>query len=386
MIVQNDKVASVILIQEFPESTRPMVISEEARQYGFRLVHIFPTENTWPRDLEICGAFVLEGTESALVRELITKKIPCLRVGAFSPREDNLPSISIQYSEGGKTAADYFISHHFKTLGYVGNENWRDSDDIFEAMRATSAKVGCDCHFFRLQEFGTDGGYAQDDFSEMAKTFGNWVTNSKTPIGLLAYNDRVASRIISFCQHLGFRVPQDVSVIGLGNNFFLCETAVVKISSIHSAWAKMWRSAFEMMDACLKGKGELPISTRVTPGNVAERESTDFIPIEDPLVHKAIQFIWAHYHEDIRIDDFVKQEMVSRSTLHRGFQKTLGRGFNEELRRRRLAVAQRLLENTDKTVKEIATMVGFNSGFYFHRTFKNAFGQTPQEYRNLHQW
>ena len=48
----------------------------------------------------------------------------------------------------------------------------------------------------------------------------------------------------------------------------------------------------------------------------------------------------------------------------------------------RLKVAKRMLALTDKSAAEIAEETGFTDASYFAKSFKNAFGITPKEYRN----
>jgi AraC-like DNA-binding protein len=43
--------------------------------------------------------------------------------------------------------------------------------------------------------------------------------------------------------------------------------------------------------------------------------------------------------------------------------------------------ASRLLSYTDKTILEIADILGFEDPSYFHRVFKKNTGLTPKEYR-----
>ena len=49
----------------------------------------------------------------------------------------------------------------------------------------------------------------------------------------------------------------------------------------------------------------------------------------------------------------------------------------------RLKLAKKLLEESGKSINEVAEECGFNDPSYFTKTFKNAFGMTPKEYRNL---
>ena len=49
----------------------------------------------------------------------------------------------------------------------------------------------------------------------------------------------------------------------------------------------------------------------------------------------------------------------------------------------RLKLARKLLSESAKSVNDVAEECGFNDPSYFTKTFKNAFGMTPKEYRNL---
>lgn len=52
------------------------------------------------------------------------------------------------------------------------------------------------------------------------------------------------------------------------------------------------------------------------------------------------------------------------------------------IRRRRLEAGARLLqERADVTIGEVAYAVGFNSQSYFSRSFREAFGVPPSQYR-----
>jgi transcriptional regulator GlxA family with amidase domain len=49
----------------------------------------------------------------------------------------------------------------------------------------------------------------------------------------------------------------------------------------------------------------------------------------------------------------------------------------------RVQRARDFLSNTDKSVKEIAGLLGFHSAFHFSAQFKQAIGQSPSEYRRV---
>ena len=72
---------------------------------------------------------------------------------------------------------------------------------------------------------------------------------------------------------------------------------------------------------------------------------------------------------------------VSADTVSCHVKQLTGMGFERFVQACRLEEACRLLEQTDRTVKEIAYEVGFSSPSFFCRRFREEKGVTPQGYR-----
>ena len=71
---------------------------------------------------------------------------------------------------------------------------------------------------------------------------------------------------------------------------------------------------------------------------------------------------------------------LSRVQLYRKVKSITGQSPNELLRVARLKKAAELLSSdTEMNITEIAYMVGFNSGSYFTKCYKDYFGVTPAE-------
>ena len=63
------------------------------------------------------------------------------------------------------------------------------------------------------------------------------------------------------------------------------------------------------------------------------------------------------------------------------FQSTMGESFSGYLKRRRTDTASSLLATTDKSVAEIAAVLGFSDQFSFSHFFKRSTGRSPREFR-----
>lgn len=67
--------------------------------------------------------------------------------------------------------------------------------------------------------------------------------------------------------------------------------------------------------------------------------------------------------------------------LSRMIKKHTNKNFSEIIHSFKLENACTYLETTDIPMREIAELVGFNDASYFHKVFKQKYGQSPAEYR-----
>ena len=63
------------------------------------------------------------------------------------------------------------------------------------------------------------------------------------------------------------------------------------------------------------------------------------------------------------------------------FKEYTGKTVNEYLTEYRIYIAKQLLEDTEKSILEIALECGFNEASYFIRIFKRQTGISPLKYR-----
>lgn len=94
-----------------------------------------------------------------------------------------------------------------------------------------------------------------------------------------------------------------------------------------------------------------------------------------------LQFIQAHYGEEITMGDISASALISESECLRCFKTTIGTTPIQYLRRFRLEQAASLLAETDEKISAIGGYCGFQEMSYFARAFRQLFGATPSEYR-----
>ena len=94
-----------------------------------------------------------------------------------------------------------------------------------------------------------------------------------------------------------------------------------------------------------------------------------------------LQWLSAHYTEELRVADAAGVCSFSASHFMRWFRQMTGQSFVAFLNEYRLNAAAEALQATDETVLTIASRCGFENLSYFNRVFKAHFGMTPREYR-----
>lgn len=97
-------------------------------------------------------------------------------------------------------------------------------------------------------------------------------------------------------------------------------------------------------------------------------------------VTQALQYIDAHYQDDLTIRDIAGYVGVSNDYFSRQFKQVTGIAPVEYLRRYRFARAMELLAD-GMSVTDVAHQVGFRNLCHFSREFKNQLGVTPSQYR-----
>jgi len=99
-------------------------------------------------------------------------------------------------------------------------------------------------------------------------------------------------------------------------------------------------------------------------------------------VQKVLDYIEDNLAQNHSPEKLSKVAALSTFYFQRLFTRLVKRPVNEYVKMRRLARACDILEDNSKRILDIALNYGFNSHEHFTKTFKSAFGITPEEYRD----
>jgi AraC-like DNA-binding protein len=99
---------------------------------------------------------------------------------------------------------------------------------------------------------------------------------------------------------------------------------------------------------------------------------------------RAVEYIRGHYKEPVTVADLANAAAMSPSNLYAVFKKELGCSPIAFLNRYRMSLAAQRLCETDEAVCEIGYGVGVMDPLYFSKLFKQTFGTSPRDYREMH--
>ena len=104
--------------------------------------------------------------------------------------------------------------------------------------------------------------------------------------------------------------------------------------------------------------------------------------IQDEM-DRARDYFEENYNKDISIEQYAASRSMSTSWFNRSFRSAMGTSPMKYILEIRIRNAQVLLETTDYSIIDIASIVGYDNAMYFSRLFRKAKGVSPSRYRKV---
>ena len=105
--------------------------------------------------------------------------------------------------------------------------------------------------------------------------------------------------------------------------------------------------------------------------------------VHNPQIIDAMQYIRRHYAEDISLKQIADSVNLSPYYFARQFKQQSGYSPYEFTIICRINAAKHLLKTTDKTIKDIAYTIGYNSEKAFANSFTQKVGVSPMKFRKF---
>lgn len=99
-------------------------------------------------------------------------------------------------------------------------------------------------------------------------------------------------------------------------------------------------------------------------------------------VVKSLEYIYAHIHSRITVEELAESVGLSPSYLSKLFKSETGLAISDYIRNQKVERAKNLLQFSDYSFIEIANYLAFSSQSHFIQAFKAQVGMTPKKYRD----
>ena len=292
------------------------------------------------------------------------------------------PKIGITNVKGdefmdGSMVADHFLNCGLRQFAYFSYvETWWNNL-LREAFCRVLEERSYNCHVYHPM---TDKRNVAVWHESQRPGLIKWLRSLPRPIGIYTPGDLHSVCLLDLCMELNIAVPEEIAILGRGNDPVICDTVHPTLSSLDLNSPRVGYEAAGLLDRMMAGKSANDV-IRIPPSHVVVRQSTDLIAIEDADVAQAVRYIRQFACKGIDVSRVVEEVGLSRRTLELRFYHYLGRSPKAEILRVQIEHAKMLLARTDNTSESIARKSGFSSLEYFTTAFRRMVSMKPQAYR-----
>lgn len=306
------------------------------------------------------------------------KNIPMIGFGSYSEELDghlDFPIVTSDQEAIGRMAAQHFMSNGLRHFAFCGgNEEAPWCAQRRNGFVDELARKGFTCEIYKPTF------RKAVNMPDAVCSLGNWLGTLKQPCGVLVFFDGWARWLLVACILNHINVPQEISVLGVDNDRWLCELSQPMLSSVDVNVRKAGYTAAEQLDKLMR-EAEVPMRvTRIAPAQVTIRESSNFMNFDDPEVAFALRYIREHACDPISTADVLKVTNMSNSTAYRKFMKSVGHSIHSEIQSVQMERIKKLT-STNLSIGDVSKSAGFENVRYLTQVFREETGLTPTKYR-----
>jgi len=274
--------------------------------------------------------------------------------------------------EVGKIAGEHLRSNGCQQYAFWGQKDSRYTNERFAGFKDV-----------------IDRTHGKIDFQQMSPSYGKkeydrifrWLSKKTPPLAVFAVLDRFAVMIMRASRELGWSIPDDLAILGAGDDEFFIAYENIPLSSVKLPARRIGHEAGNEIDRLIsKGLRKGP-EVRLPPLGITARQSTDTISVEDEAIVKALRYIRSHATHNPYVEDIAKAAGVARTTLQKKFQQTLGHTMLDEIQSVRIRYAKQLLLDSNLSLELISERCGFSNSQRFSVAFRKLVGMPPGSYR-----
>lgn len=306
-------------------------------------------------------------------------KVPIVNISS-ALAESPVPRSMVDNHIIGMRAADHLVSRGFKNMAYYGLLGVEYAAQRLAGFRERLKENGLDCDvFFSTPTFR----FNASKWMEQNQQLATWLQGLPKPCGVFAVTDYRARYVLDACQQNEIEAPEQVSVVGVDNEPFICEHVAPTLTSVERNNTLEGFTAAHMLHQLMSGAKLDAEEVRVPPLEVVKRDSTAAFAVSDPRLREALAYLHDYLADPITVEEMAENAGVSRRWLEYAFRDALGETPYQYIRRQRLLRAKRFLgEEPGAKISEVARRTGFASVKQMRIAFQQEVGVTPGVFRD----
>jgi len=284
-----------------------------------------------------------------------------------------IPNVECDEKEVGRMAAQHLLEQGHKHFAFFQYSRHRHALLRRDGFRDHLAVAGHGCAVLETTSAYGPGweGWFRREVAKLPK-----------PLGLFAEDDILAARVIESGIDAGWRVPQDLAVVGNGNLALVCDHSQVPITSVSIPFEEGSYQAAALLDRLLSGKPLKKQTTVFSPTGIIARQSTNAVAAQRPVVKRALAAMAMQLqNSELNVEAIARMSGVSTRLLYNEFQIDLKSTPMTELLRLRLRKAKDMLLANETKIGAISESCGFANLRTFQRSFQRTEGQPPGRWR-----
>lgn len=293
--------------------------------------------------------------------------------GSFCVRHDSVTA--------GQEAAKDLIMTGFENFAFVPFPgSWRWNDERRAGYLESLELNGHACSIFKSRH--------QDiDSPDYARDLRSFLKRLPKPCAIFVANDHPAEKVIAEAKLLGFRIPEQLAVLGVDDYEPICEHTKPRLSSVKPDFRRGGNLAALMLIAALRDGRKFRGDHVRKYGTlqIIRRESTRIMPKSvDAEVDAALRFIRNVACNGLAAESVMRTFSCSRTLAAAKFRRVTGHTILEEIHATQLERIKELLTYPDQQLKTISDFCGFKSPNSLRKFFLRETGMTMSAWRRKH--
>lgn len=210
---------------------------------------------------------ITESNNKNRVKNIKSLKIPVSYLNRYYRNEDVF-TFSIDNTEATKALTKYIIDKGHKNILYLGiEEDFNITVERFKqpGYKEAMTEAGLEPKIVMLSENSPEA--FMDISNEIIEKI-----KAENITAIMAYSDEAAIRLINILLDYGIRVPDEISVSGMGN-ITMSDLYRPKLTTIKDPFYDYGAVAIRTIIKTIKGEGTMPEKTMILPFYIIERES-----------------------------------------------------------------------------------------------------------------